>query len=148
MKDTKAFQVIHSIAANRVMSNIPQADLLNTIADKLKVIENNSVINVSFGYLNNETDSVGEISETTKLMVLMKVLELLSEIYEIELSASELGFANDLLDEIGVGYFNDKKLNSGFAERKREEGYKIDFQDAEKSLQKRIVSVLEDVLSN
>lgn len=140
MKNQEEIKLLQKLALEKLDSDINVADAFHEIANYLEKKSEGLYAELGFN------SSINKYQERTKIVILYQFLCQSIQLYNADLSTKELSYANDLVEKIEVGYFNDETVDSTFAQELRKENYKIDAKSAELSLQARIVSILNDVM--
>ena len=142
MSVQKSVKYLRLAAAETINHDLTLADHLYDLADGLGGEKITPV-----GKFNFSSNKIGYNSRT-RIKLLVQWLTELANIYESDITSKQLSYANDLIDEVEVGFLCDTEIESDFAKPLRENGFSISPNDAELSLQVRIVRIMEELMAN
>jgi len=129
-------------AARSINSNLQLADHLYDLADGLIEEKRDNR-----GRIRIDSNKIG-YNPRTRIKLLVRSLIELTNIYGSDISSKQLSYANDLVEEVEVGYLGDTEIESDFAKELEEDALVVSEKEAESSLQLRIMRIFEELISN
>lgn len=141
MEISKVATNLRLAAANIITNDIQLADHIYDLAD---LVLKGEAVSLNFTYVKSKR--VG-YNPRTRIKLLANILTELADVYFAVITPKQLAYANDLIDEVEIGFLRDTDNDSDFARELKQTGLTVSAEDAEISLKLRIVRLIEDVMS-